>query len=313
MTDTELDFTDQAEAAPQPPAVSGIHLSPLSSWNGFGSYDADAQQQVEDGGVLYCPDLSFHFSQAEQVLLDPRWSDAKRKSIYLRGTSDEVFGTTAQGATRQQLHDLLVRYRDATMALTTTLFPSYRGVMRAASTSFRPRPTGVGQKPLSWRKDDTRLHVDAFPSNPTHGVRILRVFTNVGTTPRIWRVGERFDSMATRFLPLVPNYSPWRARLLDWVGITKRVRTPYDHIMLHLHDKAKADLGYQVDCAQQRVEFAPGTTWICFSDQVMHAVMAGQFMMEQTIHVPADAISHPELTPLAVLERLTASELLAIS
>jgi hypothetical protein len=44
---------------------------------------------------------------------------------------------------------------------------------------------------------------------------------------------------------------------------------------------------------------------------VMHAVMGGQYMMEQTIHVPLDALEHPAQSPLAVLERLTASELLA--
>ena len=56
--------------------------------------------------------------------------------------------------------------------------------------------------------------------------------------------------------------------------------------MLGLHDRAKADLDYQRDCAQQVVRFAPGTTWLCFSDQVMHAAVSGQYMLEQTIHLP---------------------------
>ena len=291
--------------------VTSVHSSPLSTWTGLGSYDADVQEQVESGAVLHCPDLAFEIRPEERVLFDPTLSDRKRKSIYLRGMHDEVFGTRATGEQRQQLQALLQRYRDSAMALATGLFPSYRGVMRAASTSFRPRPTGVGRKSLSWRKDDTRLHVDAFPSNPTHGVRILRVFTNVGSTPRIWRVGQPFTAMALRLLPKVPPYSPWRARLSAWLGITKRRRTAYDHIMLHLHDGAKADLDYQRSSPQQQVEFPPGSTWICYSDQVMHAVMGGQYMMEQTIHVPLDALEHPAQSPLAVLERLTASELLA--
>jgi hypothetical protein len=117
--------------------------------------------------------------------------------------------------------------------------------------------------------------------------------------------------MALRFLPKVPEYSPWRARLLAWLGITKRRRSAYDHIMLHLHDGAKADLTYQKISPQREINFAPGSTWICYSDQVMHAAMAGQFMMEQTIHVPLEAMAHPDQSPLAILERLTASELLA--
>ena len=68
--------------------------------------------------------------------------------------------------------------------------------------------------------------------------------------------------------------------------VTKRPRSAYDHLMLSLHDRAKEDLAYQRDCAQEVVRFAPGTTWICFSDQVMHAAVSGQYMLEQTIHLP---------------------------
>jgi hypothetical protein len=81
--------------------------------------------------------------------------------------------------------------------------------------------------------------------------------------------------------------------------------------MLHLHDSAKADLRYQGACAQERVEFAPGSSWICFSDQVMHAAMSGQFMMEQTVHVPMEALAYPEHSPLAELERILGRNLLA--
>jgi hypothetical protein len=307
----DRDQVDQETAAAPDAAVTSVHVSPLSTWTGLGSYDADVQEQVESGAVLHCPELAFDILPEERALFDPNLSDPKRKSIYLRGMHDAVFGTSASAEKRRQLQALLQRYRDSAMALATGLFPSYRGVMRAASTSFRPRPTGVGRKSLSWRKDDTRLHVDAFPSNPTHGVRILRVFTNVGSTPRVWRVGQPFTAMALRFLPQVPQYSAWRARLLARLGITKRRRTAYDHIMLHLHDGAKDDLDYQRTSPQLQVEFMPGSSWICFSDQVMHAVMGGQYMMEQTIHVPLDALEHPAQSPLAVLERLTASELLA--
>ena len=45
--------------------------------------------------------------------------------------------------------------------------------------------------------------------------------------------------------------------------------------------------------------FAPGTTWLCFSDQVMHAAVSGQFMLEQTIHLPVAALYDPARSPLA--------------
>ena len=63
---------------------------------------------------------------------------------------------------------------------------------RFAGTSYRPFE--VDQRKLSWRRDDTRLHVDAFPSNPIGEKRILRIFRNINPDgqPRHWRVGEDF-------------------------------------------------------------------------------------------------------------------------
>ena len=81
--------------------------------------------------------------------------------------------------------------------------------------------------------------------------------------------------------------------------------------MLGLHDSAKADTEYQRNCPQQVIRFAPGTTWICYSDQVMHAAIAGQFMLEQTVHLPLSALYRPELSPLRVLERMSGRQLAA--
>ena len=74
--------------------------------------------------------------------------------------------------------------------------------------------------------------------------------------------------------------------------------------MLQLHDLMKADLDYQRDCPQQTVPFAAGSTWVCFSDQTSHAVMSGQFMLEQTLHPAVAVMQRPDAAPLAVLERL---------
>ena len=98
---------------------------------------------------------------------------------------------------------------------------------------------------------------------------------------------------------------PGSAAILAALHVTKRKRSAYDHLMLNLHDRAKEDLTYQRDCAQQTVHFAPGTTWLCFSDQLMHAAVSGQYMLEQTINLPVSALYDPSRAPLAILERLT--------
>jgi hypothetical protein len=206
---------------------------------------------------------------------------------------------------------MIGRFAADASALIAALFPRYAPWLRQARTSFRPQPaTG---RDVSWRKDDSRLHVDAFPSRPTGGERILRVFCNVNPhgEDRVWRVGERFEPMARRFLPQVRAMRPGEAALLAALRVTKRRRAAYDHLMLGLHDRAKADMDYQRTCPQQEVRFGPGTTWICFSDQVMHAAASGQFMLEQTIHLPASALYRPDLAPLAILERIAGRTLAA--
>jgi hypothetical protein len=289
-------------------AVTEIVVAPLDDWSPR-SADASLQSTIEHGGVVACPSLAFAVSDDERALFDASLADAERKSIYIRAGRSGITGTTADGAVRERVAAMIGRFAAASHSLVDGLFPTYRAAEHATGTSFRPRAIGdvSSGRALSWRKDDTRLHVDAFPSNPTNGARILRVFTNVhpGALPRGWRVGEPFDAMARRFLPKTRRLPRGGAWLMHRVGITKRPRSAYDHLMLQLHDLAKADLDYQRSSPQRDVDFLPGTTWICFSDQVMHAAMSGQFMFEQTYRLPLDVIGDVDASPLRTLEHLT--------
>jgi hypothetical protein len=127
---------------------------------------------------------------------------------------------------------------------------------------------------------------------------------------RVWRVGESFEAVARTFLPRIRRPLPGATTMLALLHVTKGARSEYDHLMLGLHDRAKADLDYQKTCGQQVVRFGPGTTWLCFSDQLMHAAVSGQHMLEQTIHVPVSALYDPRSSPLAILERLCGRALL---
>lgn len=262
----------------------------------------DAAHALEDGGVLVLPTLRFAMSDDERRFLSPDWSDGRAKNISLEGAA--IKGARGSAADLAALTAMIARFAANAADLVTALLPAYAPYVKRARTSYRPQPA-VGRT-VSWRKDDSRLHVDAFPSRPNRGERILRIFSNVSPTePRVWRIGERFETMAKTLLPRVKRPLPGAAALLAAVHATKGVRSEYDHLMLGLHDQAKADLAYQRDCAQETVRFAPGTTWLCFSDQLMHAAVSGQYMLEQTIHLPLAALYEPERAPLAILERLT--------
>jgi hypothetical protein len=254
------------------------------------------------------PQLAFPLAADEQRFLSPRWSDGRAKNISF--DNGKLKGARGSGDELAALSRMVARFAAEASGLVTALFPRYAPYVRRARTSFRPQPA-VGRA-VSWRKDDARLHVDAFPSRPNHGERILRVFCNVSPSEdRVWRVGESFEAVARRFLPGIRRQIPGEARWLSALHVTKGLRSPYDHLMLGLHDGAKADLAYQANCAQQVVRFAPGTTWLCFSDQLMHAAVSGQYMLEQTIDLPLAALYDRERSPLAILERLCSRELAA--
>jgi hypothetical protein len=280
----------------------------LESWRSCAPGEQQtAIRTLEGGGVLLLPHLAFELQSDERRFLSPAWSNGRAKNISLEG--NELKGARGDPESLAALAQMVARYAEHAGALVTGLFPRYAPYVKRARTSFRPQPA-VGRT-LSWRKDDSRLHIDAFPSRPNHGERILRVFSNVNPVEdRVWRVGEEYAAMAQRFLPQIRRQLPGTPALLALLHVTKGIRSEYDHLMLGMHDKAKADLGYQRDCPQQTVRFPPGATWLCFSDQVMHAAVSGQYMLEQTIHLPVTALYDPESSPLAILERLCGRRLL---
>jgi hypothetical protein len=117
----------------------------------------------------------------------------------------------------------------------------------------------IAERASSWRKDDTRLHVDAFPSSPVQGNRILRVFSNVNPhgQSRTWLLGESFENVAHRHLPSLRGPLWGASLLLTSLGVTKGRRSAYDHFMLHIHDRMKADAHYQADVSESCTSFAP--------------------------------------------------------
>ena len=279
--------------------------------------------ELELGKIIYLPHLGFDIPENERRFLDTRWLSGTHKSLSYEPERAAATGGVrgAQGSIEdlRALAALIARFQHNALSLIHALFPQYAAHLRVAPTSLRPGD--VEEHKLSWRKDDTRLHVDSFPSRPNRGERILRVFTNVhpghphgvpadhdthqnAGAARVWKVGDLFEDTAKEFAPRVKPPLPGSAALLRALHITKSRRSPYDHLMLGMHDELKRDAAYQARKSHLVFSFPPGSTWICFSDQTAHAALSGQFMMEQTLHLPLDKQYFPERAPLRVLERL---------
>lgn len=264
---------------------------------------------LEAGNVLYFPHLPFVFAASEQRFLSEAWSDGKAKHISYRGDAVPLQGARGDAEAIRQLKSVIARFADQAETLVQGLFPRYQGCLKRGFTSYRT--ASVAGRVTHWRKDDTRLHVDSFPSNPTGGVRLLRVFSNVNPAgqPRVWRIGEPFADHAQRFFPRAARPLPGWAWLLERLGITKARRTAYDHYMGQLHDLAKADAEYQQSAPQLTFEFPAGSSWVVYSDQAPHAAMAGQFMLEQTFYLDPERLVNPETSPLCILESLAGRSL----
>jgi hypothetical protein len=264
-----------------------------------------AIDSLESGQILHFPELAFPLSTEEQPFLSPDYADPHAKNISYHAGQHKLWGV--QHLTDKQhmeLKALLDRFSRHAFGLVKALLPHYTEHVLLARTSFRP--VQVCNRKTSYRKDDKRLHVDAFPSAPNQGKRILRVFCNINPhgEDRIWRVGEPFEKVAHTFLPRVKKPIPGSASMLRLLRITKSYRTLYDHYMLHIHDAMKADEQYQQKASQQEIRFSSGSTWIVQTDDVSHAAMQGQYLLEQTFYLPVQAMQNEAHSPLRVLERL---------
>src|SRR5213593_506879 len=232
----------------------------LDAWNPVltAAAQAAAIHTLEAGRILYLPRLGFALLPHEQRFLSAEWSDGETKNINLRGGERRLRGARGGSEDLARMQAMMERFSSQCATLIGALLPHYVPHLTLASTSFRP--CEVAGRKSSYRKDDARLHTDAFPSNPTGGARV-------------WRVGEPFADMAAKFLPRARRAWPGEAGLLRALRVTKRSRSEYDHLMLQLHDRVKADAGYQQQAPQERIDFPVGSTWIVFSDQVLHAAM----------------------------------------
>ena len=262
-----------------------------------------AAAALENGDVLFLQKRGFAVHTDEMAFFTPAIL-AAGKNVSFDPMTGRIHGTSLVGDAAARLVRMLSRFSDESSKLIPELCPEYCEKLQRARTSFRPAE--IAGRASSWRKDDTRLHVDSFPATPVQGRRILRVFSNVNPDgrPRSWRIGDDFESVARRFGAVLRLPLPGSAILLRLLRVTKTARSPYDALMLQLHDRMKADADYQACAPQTPFAFPAGTTWIAFTDQVSHAAMTGQYQLEQTFLLPVDAMLDGERSPLRVLERL---------
>lgn len=289
-------------------------------------------RDLEEGHVLFFPQSPITLPERDlQFLLGLKQNpSAHHKNLAycaarnrISCTGIQSFGQASTAETIERLRGILRRYSEEVTAFLTQALPSYQARWQVDSTSFRPLEERG--RHLSIHKRNDRMHIDAFPTRPTQGARILRFFQNIHPTqPREWIVGEPFRTLLPQFapaeisLPQAENvfFRRFRNSLnLTCVGqvlgraLPTLKRSPYDRFMLRFHNYLKESDTYQASGHRQPLSFPAGSAWMIYTDTVPHAVLSGQFALEQTFLVSPEAMTTPEHAPLHVLESLTGQRL----
>jgi hypothetical protein len=273
---------------------------------------------LERGNVLFFPRTPFPFSEEERnVLRSSELSSSRHhKNIAYRPASDKVTGFDS-GAVKdpERLRAVLRSYSQHALEFLRAFLPRYMDKCRIDFASFRPLEEEGRDLPTKKRND--LLHVDSFPTRPTSGDLILRFFTNINPTkPRVWLTSDPFETIASRYaadagLPQIARGADgsFVTRLMRAAGLAASNRSAYDRLMLGFHDYLKFNADYQRDCPKYRFEFPPDSSWMVFTDVVPHAVLSGQYALEQTVIVRRESLLRQEHAPIAILEAVCHSPL----
>jgi hypothetical protein len=267
----------------------------------------DAYDVLETGNILILPDAPLTLSSEDrEVIQNIRQSGRYHKNISYKPQKDKVSGLEKTvAALRERAHGILRRYSESAIACAARTVPRYQDRWHVDYASLRIVEEAGRELPFKKRND--LIHTDAFPTRPTRGGLILRIFFNFHSSrPRVWWISDPFPNLAAQYAEAAGLARiVRRRRLIGGMLFPVRVRSAYDQFMLRFHDYLKGNAEFQSVGPKYRLEFEPGSAWMAFTDVVPHAVESGQFAMEQTLIVARDSLAVPERAPISILEKLS--------
>lgn len=274
--------------------------------------------QLEGGEILYFPQTPIAIPQIDlEFLLGQQQSDSSlHKNIAYKPNIDKLSGLdtkTADAAAVARLQGIMRSYSQAVVKFLTGFLSPYHANWNLDYASFRPQEEQG--RDLSLRRRNDLLHTDAFPTRPTHGARILRFFNNIHPTrTRDWVVGDPFAKTVRQFAPAEIAPHPDTVATLAAKSLGRAIglgtaipslkRSPYDDFMMRFHNFLKENPRFQTESPKYPLNFPAGSSWMVYTDTVPHAVLAGQYALEQTFLVAPEALVAPETSPLKVLEEI---------
>jgi len=278
----------------------------------------EACRALEQGDILFWSEIPFDTPEQDIMWLRgvEQANTRVHKNISYRPATHAIRGAgSAPAAAKARLARIMERFSASAAEFLGGFLGPYQGKWTLDYASFRPIEEAGRDLPLHKRNE--LLHVDAFPTRPVHGGRILRFFLNINAEEeRVWRIGGRFRVLAAERaeaagLKKAANGSVRRkvTGLLNQLGLPVPDRSAYDEFMLRFHDSLKEDKDYQASTEKTLVKFPPMTAWAVYTDGVPHSVLSGRLALEQTFIVPFSALVAPKESPLHILEELAEAPL----
>ena len=208
---------------------------------------------------------------------------------------------------RRQLHEIMRRYSVSVEDFLARFLAPYQKRWALDYASYRPRRSTAAtsrpppQRPSPHRRLPHTPHprLAHSPLLPQHSSR---------SHPRLG--GRRALSPCGRQLhpPTAPSALRFIARSRRQIpGPGHRPRRPRPPVETHsirrVHDAApqchERDSVFQGVCSREYFQFAPGSSWMVYTETVPHAVLAGQYALEQTFLVTPPPWSPPNPLPSA--------------
>lgn len=275
--------------------------------------DRSLPERLERGEVIYYPICPFSLPAGEEYrfLLEQRLASRVHKNISYDPHTGKAGGFLYQSPNQaEQLRQLLETFSQRATAWLAGALPDYAGAWKLDRVSYRPLEEATRKLRLTARND--LLHVDAFPSRPTNGYRILRLFANVNPTePRVWVTSDRFAVLFEQYghqAGLPSRQGPSLVERLGQgiVGIFRPgllQRSAYDAFMIRFHDFLKSNEHFQEHCPKRFWHFPPGSTWLVMTDTASHAVLRGRYALEHSYFIAPHSQVLPDEAPAALLEK----------
>ncbi len=272
------------------------------------------EERLEQGELLHFPRCPFALPEGDDrsFLCQQRLGGSAHKNISFDPASGHVAGHRRLSAPQaQRLRGLLTEFSRRATAWLAGALPRYATSWKLDRVSFRPEEEAT--RHLRWNARNDLLHIDAFPSRPTQGCRILRLYVNLNPhEPRMWVTSETFDRLLEKYGAAagLPTHHPthWARRIgegvLSLFDPGRRQRIDYDSFMLRFHTFLKFHDRFQDHGLKRFWCFAPGSAWLLFSDGLSYADLRGQFALDHSYFVQPTSLVFPWQSPAALLEKM---------